>query len=535
MLKIRMAARSHIGLVRLSNEDNLYFHGTYREGQDLSQVYAMEQELEVNAALFAVCDGMGGEAYGEEAALIAVSDMPSLEDHLSRLGLAGWERRMNEFLEETNAKICKRIKEHEGQRMGTTIVSLFMRGQKAQISNLGDSRIYRYRSGELDLLSIDHTQAQRLADLGIIDQSEVRKHPERHRLLQHLGIFPSEADLKPNISEPFDLQVGDFYLLCSDGLNDNVSEEVIAEALSTVDLDLNAIADDFMEQTLEHGAHDNMTFILLEVLDVGEPSSYDDLAYEGKQSTEQSRVSERADTFEASDVFPQAFERVGGSAAHDSFTPSNFSTHENSNSLLSDTLEIGVVQPQAEEMSKTKPLTEEFIDRVRATSDDTDLQLELGTLPQLYPVRIDGDEDDTSQDTDIIGEVNSPFEDTITSPEPGMDGTTWNKGRIFSQPITTDDLDRFRRAREESLRRQQAYETSLGVDAEPHRKNAKASVDLKRDQRPLIEVNPPTPTRRNGRRYRRRVSYWREVIYFLASVLLGFFLAFLILNLTSLF
>lgn len=533
MLKIRMAARSHLGLVRLSNEDNLYYCGTYREGQDLSKVYADEQEMEGNAALFAVCDGMGGEAYGEEAALIAVSNLPQLEEDLSQLGLAGWEPRMIEYLEETNTRICKRIKEHEGQRMGTTIVSLFTRAQKAQISNLGDSRIYRYRQGELELLSVDHTQAQRLADLGIIEQREVRRHPERHRLLQHLGIFPSEADLKPNISEPFDLEEGDLYLLCSDGLNDNVSEGVIEAALSTENLDLGLISDDLMNETLEQGAHDNMTFILLEIMEIGDPSEFDAIPYETPELTE---------TIEAVDIYeeaPRASDVLDSNEVDEATTPIEPLDSRgipSEESLLSDTLEVPIVHQQAEEMSATKPLTEEFIDSLRATSDDTDLQLELGTLPQLHPIRIEHDKDDAA-DFGIgngIGEVSSPFEDTITSPEPGLDGTTWTKGRIFSQPITTDDLDRFRKAREEALRRQQAYESSLGVESESTM-NMKKGVDLPRDQHQLIETHSQTVQRRSQRKYRKRASYWREVIYFIASVLFGFFLAFLILNLTSLF
>lgn len=520
MLKIQMAARSHIGLVRLSNEDNLYYTGTYREGEDLSKVYADEQNYEGNAALFAVCDGMGGEAYGEEAALIAVSNLPELEEDLTKLGLAGWSPRMLDYFEDTNDKICKRIREHEGQRMGTTIVSLFLRAQKAQFSNLGDSRIYRYRHGELELLSVDHTQAQRLADLGIIEQSEVRKHPERHRLLQHLGIFPSEAELKPNISEPFDLQEGDLYLLCSDGLNDNVSERTIAAALASEDMNLSLIADDLLDETLEQGAHDNVTFILLEIGEIGDPSKFDDVPYEPSKAIEISPHME--DTNVSEGVTEQT-------APHD---PIDISYEDE---MLSDTLELPVVHHEVEEMSETKPLTEEFIDSIRATSDDADLQLELGTLPQLHPVRIDEEGEASSIGNLEVGEVNSPFEDTITSPEPGLDGTTWTKGRIFSQPITTDDLDRFRKAREESLRRQQAYESSLGNEPEPIANNIKASVDLSEDQRPLIETRPQVPKRKPRREYRRRSSYWREIIYFLASVLSGFFLTFLILNLTSLF
>lgn len=535
MLKIQLAARSHIGLVRLSNEDNLYYNGTYRKGQDLSRVYADEQELEVNAALFSVCDGMGGEAYGEEAALIAVADMPALEEDLSRLGLAGWGSRMNEFLERTNKRICQRIREHEGQRMGTTIVSLFMRGQTAQISNLGDSRIYRYREGELDLLSIDHTQAQRLADLGIIDPSEVRKHPERHRLLQHLGIFPSEAELKPNISEPFELQAGDYYLLCSDGLNDNVSDETISAALTAEDVDLGAIADDFMELTLEQGAHDNMTFILLEVLEIGDPSTYDDEPYVATALSDTKSSLDVTDAFSVPNNLQRNIVATGTHKVSSAGSGINNRDYNQEDLTLSDTLEIPVVPQQGEEFSKTKPLTEEFIDSVRATSDDTDLQLELGTLPQLYPVRIDQDEEEVKLDDNFFGKVNSPFEDTITSPEPGLDGTTWTKGRIFSQPITTDDLDRFRKAREESLRRQQAYETSLGLEPEPTRNNKRDKLDFGRDRRTLIDEDQEAPAKRRGKYPRRRVSYWREVIYFLASVLIGFFVTFLVLNLTSLF
>lgn len=217
-----------------------------------------------DASLFVVCDGMGGESYGEEASLIAVSGLSAVEDRLIHSSKQDFAELMQSYLLMVNQEICNRIRTHHGLRMGTTFSSLLIRHRTARCINLGDSRIYLYRRDKLRQLTVDQTQAQKLADLGLISQSEVKTHPEHNRLVQHLGIFPNEYNLEPALSPEIELAVGDCFLLCSDGLTDMLSDETIRKILST-SKDIKLAAEDLVQKAIIAGGKDNITVILLRI------------------------------------------------------------------------------------------------------------------------------------------------------------------------------------------------------------------------------------------------------------------------------
>lgn len=90
--------------------------------------------------------------------------------------------------------------------------------------NVGDSRVYFFRSGVLHQITRDHSKSQRLVSMGILTEEEARNHPSKHELTQHLGIFPEEMLIDPEFSDPLDVHPGDLFLLCSDGLTDMVDD-----------------------------------------------------------------------------------------------------------------------------------------------------------------------------------------------------------------------------------------------------------------------------------------------------------------------
>lgn len=211
MIKYRVIAISETGPVRDNNEDNLYLNGEWRHGSEVNVPYWHYLSKTTDASLFVVCDGMGGESYGEEASLIAVSGLSAIEDRLRHSSKQNFADLMQSYLLMVNQEICERIRSHNGLRMGTTFSSLLIRHKTARCINLGDSRIYLYRQGKLKQLTVDQTQAQKLADLGLIQQKDVKTHPEHNRLVQHLGIFPNEYKLEPALSPDIDIQEGDYY------------------------------------------------------------------------------------------------------------------------------------------------------------------------------------------------------------------------------------------------------------------------------------------------------------------------------------
>ncbi len=267
MLRVKAYGISEIGSVRKNNEDNLYISGHFRNDNLNSKVFSKDLEKITDCGLFAVCDGMGGEAYGEEASWIAVSGLSFIENHLIRRPEVDFSSLISSYLRQANKRVCDRIKEHKGIRMGTTFASLCLRHDKFQVANLGDSRIYLYRNGELKQLTKDHTQAQNLADLGMISQDEVKTHPERHALIQHLGIFPQEFSLEPSVSEIDELHVGDKFLLCSDGLSEQLDDFEIEEIISENE-GIDLISENLVSAAISSGGKDNITLILLEVVGI---------------------------------------------------------------------------------------------------------------------------------------------------------------------------------------------------------------------------------------------------------------------------
>lgn len=250
--RLDAACSSHIGRIRRSNEDNLFFAGHYLEAEHDHTEHPLLDHRVIPAVWTAsVFDGMGGENYGELASFTAAEHMASSpmrwRDHF-RPG----EEYLSALAQALNSAVVCAQQQMQTQRMGTTMVSLMLHSGNAYICNLGDSRAYCLRSGDLVQLSVDHV-APRLARPG-------RKPP----LTQHLGIDPEEMIIEPHIAVQ-KYHRGDWYLLCSDGLTDMVTEEEIARILSDAE-NAASCAEALIASALEHGGRDNITVIAVRIL-----------------------------------------------------------------------------------------------------------------------------------------------------------------------------------------------------------------------------------------------------------------------------
>lgn len=254
--KIDGAARTHTGRVRSNNEDNFYLLGRYREdvekGEDEAVCRAADRRF-----LAAVADGMGGEEQGEKASLMAVRALkPCSFGEISSQAAAA--------VDEANREICEEIENQGGRRMGSTLVSLYMDEGKAVCCNVGDSRAYLLREGRLSQLSVDHNKAGRMVELGVLTPEQAARHPSRHELTQHLGIFADEMVIEPAMSQPVELADGDLFLLCSDGLTDMVSPKELKAVLSGRSTS-REMAEKLVELALAGGGRDNVTVIVLQI------------------------------------------------------------------------------------------------------------------------------------------------------------------------------------------------------------------------------------------------------------------------------
>jgi serine/threonine protein phosphatase PrpC len=129
----------------------------------------------------------------------------------------------------------------------------------AYVVNLGDSRVYRMRDSELRQLTIDHTYPNELLRMGVITADEVASHPQHHVLTRAIG---AEGENVPDI-EPYELQVGDVFMLCSDGITNHVNDEQIAEILATSSP--STAAWKLVGQALVGGGSDNATAMVVRV------------------------------------------------------------------------------------------------------------------------------------------------------------------------------------------------------------------------------------------------------------------------------
>jgi len=242
------------GLVRSDNQDNLYINGTYRGDITNNSVFLHSDKVS-KQGLYAVADGMGGETHGELAAIVTVQAMDAITPCDGGYGIV-------QYLIERNAVICDLINKNGGARIGSTFAGLFINGNSADIINIGDSRVYLSRGGVFSQLSRDHSSIQQMIDLGIISKEAAHTHPDRHRLTQHLGIFPSEMVIEPYIAT-IAIEANDLFLLCSDGLTDMLIDSAIDGILNSPGT-VKQKAEALYTAALRNGGKDNITVLLIQ-------------------------------------------------------------------------------------------------------------------------------------------------------------------------------------------------------------------------------------------------------------------------------
>ena len=244
-LSLRYVALTDTGLRRTSNQDSGY----------------------ASSRLIAIADGMGGAAAGDLASAETMNIIRQLDreltdvDPLTALGEA--VRTANRHLGELVAN------DPAVEGMGTTLEVMLWDGQRFATAHIGDSRAYRLRDGTLTQISSDHTFVQSLVDEGKLTPDEARGHPHRSLLLRVLlGRDDNEPDL-----DHVEGQLGDRYLLCSDGLTDMVEDARIGQALGAETIDM--AATELVRLALDGGGYDNVTVVIGELVDASEePDSH---------------------------------------------------------------------------------------------------------------------------------------------------------------------------------------------------------------------------------------------------------------------
>jgi protein phosphatase len=240
-MRLVFAAATDVGRMRKNNEDS------YLSSQPVA----------------AVADGMGGHSAGEVASAIAIEELAALRDQ------GPWtnETAATDDLKQAILRANRRIRETAARDrrlngMGTTLVALLEDGDMVHVANVGDSRGYLLRQGELSQVTVDHSLVQELVDDGRLSPEDAERHPQRSVITRALGIDPEvEFDLFT-----YKLQVGDRLLLCSDGLSDVVEPAQIRKVLLKVPSAQRA-ARELITVANANGGPDNITVIVVDAVD----------------------------------------------------------------------------------------------------------------------------------------------------------------------------------------------------------------------------------------------------------------------------
>ncbi len=249
-LRLDVAQLTDVGRRREHNEDNMAYH-----------IPADADVMTRKGALFIVADGMGGHAAGEVASEIAVDTVSDTyyQDESDDVSAS-----LVRAIKRANASIHQRAAENMLRTgMGTTCVAAVLRGDMAYIANVGDSRAYLIRGGNVRQVSQDHSWVAEQVRAGLLTEDQARTHAQRNVITRCLG---TQADVEIDVFAKH-LAEGDSLVLCTDGLSGLISDE-----------DLRRIVGQFVpqesvyhlvERANENGGPDNITAIVVHVQEVG--------------------------------------------------------------------------------------------------------------------------------------------------------------------------------------------------------------------------------------------------------------------------
>lgn len=266
-------ALSHIGNHRKNNEDNFFIGKllTLDEQRSMSQLENrfIQKKNEVDGEMnriFAVSDGMGGYEDGEVASFIVTEALESfIQTHQSkaaskRLTKFSYIQAFQEMIQQTNQTLLESSGEIDN--MGATLSGLIVFADEAAPFNIGDSSTFIYENGSLRKLTTDDNEANRFKkfDIGGFGRSG-------KSLIKYFGLPKSSGVLTAEISTPVILNVGQLFLISSDGLTDSLSHEKISQVLMKYSDDPEKVSMELIEAALdgENNGRDNITIVIVKI------------------------------------------------------------------------------------------------------------------------------------------------------------------------------------------------------------------------------------------------------------------------------
>ncbi|MFN3202961.1 MAG: Stp1/IreP family PP2C-type Ser/Thr phosphatase [Bradymonadia bacterium] len=249
-MRITSAGRTHVGMKRTHNEDSLRI--------------CRDQNL------FIVADGMGGHASGEVASQLSVETLAEFyrataeDDEITwpfklDKGMGYQESRITTGVKLSNRRVYENAcRDAKLKGMGTTLVTLYLHGGNGYIGHVGDSRVYRFRSGQLTQITEDHSLLNDYIKIKKLTPEEIEAFPHKNVIVRALGMKENvQVDVHAEKA-----QIGDIFLLCSDGLSGMITDEGMEQILVTHGSDLEKSCEVLIETANQNGGTDNITVIL---------------------------------------------------------------------------------------------------------------------------------------------------------------------------------------------------------------------------------------------------------------------------------
>ncbi len=240
-VRVELASRSDVGQVRSANEDSC---DTFRRAD--------------GAQLLVVADGMGGHQGGATASRMTVATISEIFEQDASPDMA---ELIHRAVESANTRVYEKSQENsELEGMGTTVVAFVLDSDhRGTVAHVGDSRAYRYRRGQLEPITTDHSVVAEMHRRGLISAEEAAIHPRRNEILRSVGVLP-EVEIEVASVE---VEPGDRFVLCSDGLSGVVEDDEIAAVVQSETPGM--AVDHLIRLANERGGPDNITVQVLAI------------------------------------------------------------------------------------------------------------------------------------------------------------------------------------------------------------------------------------------------------------------------------
>lgn len=260
---IRAAAESNVGNARGNNEDNVYFNGDYITPRNINRPFAIKTGEYTDVNVFAVLDGMGRNNTGSFASLVAATKLDSVADKVSFDTDSTPDDAVLAYMQETNELIRDQRRETGGVRTASTLALLIIENGNAHVYNVGDSRVYLYRDKQLVKLTRDHVAVEGQKSVALTEEGI------RHgRITKFLGMNSREGKMEPYRAKPFKVKKGDKFLVCSDGLSDQIDEDELTVCLAKRK-DPFGHTNELMALAMSDDSDDNVSAIVVEAVEPG--------------------------------------------------------------------------------------------------------------------------------------------------------------------------------------------------------------------------------------------------------------------------